>query len=201
MQAESFLFYVFVKVNALAVWEDIHEDGTREIAGFVAALLGSTIMAHAGGFERGSQDFDILFENGNAVEAGGTFVAPQRKLKNIHGSAIGTAPPPYGTGGINPTTGRPYETEVDEANSYWVPKVSAKFDITSDLACAAQYRQPWGIETDVGTGTVRMFTAIEQKISSNDYGVNCSYRFTAGEKKLLPYPWWRKLSGTEGRTD
>ncbi|ENR11394.1 hypothetical protein C068_00811 [Brucella sp. UK38/05] len=62
--------------------------GRVKIAGFVAALLGSTVMAHAGGFERGSQDFDILFENGNAVEAGGTFVAPQRKLKNIRGSAM-----------------------------------------------------------------------------------------------------------------
>ncbi len=62
--------------------------GRVKIAGFVAALLGSTVTAHAGGFERGSQDFDILFENGNAVEAGGTFVAPQRKLKNIRGSAM-----------------------------------------------------------------------------------------------------------------
>ncbi|EFM60693.1 Outer membrane protein E [Brucella sp. BO2] len=174
--------------------------GRVKIAGFVAALLGSTVMAHAGGFERGSQDFDILFEKGNAVEAGGTFVAPQRKLKNIHGSAIGTAPPPYGTGGINPTTGRPYETEVDEAKSYWVPKISAKFDLTSDLACAAQYRQPWGIETDVGTGTVRMFTAIEQKISSNDYGVNCSYRFAAGEKsyfRILGGVSYQELKGEQ----
>ncbi|NKB78987.1 hypothetical protein HED49_08425 [Ochrobactrum daejeonense] len=28
----------------------------------VAALLGSAVAANAGGFERGSQDFDILFE-------------------------------------------------------------------------------------------------------------------------------------------
>ncbi|WP_409063181.1 OmpP1/FadL family transporter [Brucella sp. 1315] len=153
-------------------------------------------MAHAGGFERGSQDFDILFEQGNAVEAGGTFVAPQRKLKNIHGSAIGAM-----TGGRNPVnSNQPYATEVDEAKSYWVPKISAKFDLTSDLACAAQYRQPWGIETDVGTGTVRMFTAIEQKISSNDYGVNCSYRFTAGEKsyfRILGGVSYQELKGEQ----
>ncbi|SUW22287.1 aromatic hydrocarbon degradation membrane protein [Brucella abortus] len=36
--------------------------GRVKIAGFVAALLGSTVMAHAGGFERGSQDFDILLK-------------------------------------------------------------------------------------------------------------------------------------------
>ncbi|ENQ76105.1 hypothetical protein C964_01281 [Brucella melitensis CNGB 290] len=97
--------------------------GRVKIAGFVAALLGSTVMAHAGGFERGSQDFDILFENGDAVEAGGTFVAPQRKLKNIRGSAMEKTPQRTGgqnfvPAGINPTTRRPYETEVDEAKSY-----------------------------------------------------------------------------------
>ncbi|UWF59945.1 OmpP1/FadL family transporter [Brucella sp. 2716] len=103
---------------------------------------------------------------------------------------------------MNPTTGRPYETEVDEAKSYWVPKVSAKFDITSDLACAAQYRQPWGIQTDVGTDTVRMFTAIEQKISSHDYGVNCSYRFVAGEKgyfRILGGVSYQELKGEQTR--
>ena len=152
-----------------------------KMAGMAAAFLGSAIAANAGGFERGSQDFDILFEQGNTVEANGTFVAPQRKLKNIRGSAIGTM-----TGGRNPFNSyQPYSTEVDEAKSYWVPKVSAKFDLTDDLACAAQYRQPWGIHTDVGTNTVRMFTAIEQNISSNDYGVNCSYRFTAGQKSYF----------------
>lgn len=168
-----------------------------KMAGMVAAFLGSAVAAHAGGFERGSQDFDILFEQGNAVEATGTFVAPQRKLKNIGGSLVGAS-----TGGINPITRRPYETEVDEAKSYWVPKVSAKFDLTNDLACAAQYRQPWGIETDVGVDTVRMFTAIEQKISSNDYGVNCSYRFAAGEKsyfRILGGVSYQELKGEQTR--
>lgn len=166
-----------------------------KMAGMVAALLGSAVAANAGGFERSSQDFDILFEKGNAVEAGGTYVAPQRKLKNIRGSRVGAA-----TGGINPITRQPYETSVDEAKSYWVPKASAKFDLTDDLACAAQYRQPWGIHTDVGVDTVRMFTAIDQKISSNDYGVNCSYRFAAGEKsyfRILGGVSYQELKGEQ----
>lgn len=167
-----------------------------KIGGIAAVLLGSAVVAHAGGFERSSQDFDILFEQGNAVDASGTFVAPQRKLKNIRGSAVGAA-----TGGRNPFNGyQPYGTEVDEATSYWVPKASAKFDLTSDLACAAQYRQPWGIDTDVGIDTVRSFVAIEQKISSNDYGVNCSYRFAAGEKgyfRLLGGVSYQELRGEQ----
>lgn len=168
-----------------------------KIAGIATALLGSAVVAHASGLERSSQDFDILFEQGTVVDTTGTFVAPQRKLKNIRGSAVGAA-----TGGINPITRQPYGTEVDEAKSYWVPKFSAKVDLTNDLACAAQYRQPWGIHTDVGTDTVRMFTAIEQKISSHDYGLNCSYRFSAGEKgffRLLGGVSYQELSGEQTR--
>ena len=167
-----------------------------KIGGIAAVLLGSAVVAHAGGLERSSQDFDILFEQGNAVDASGTFVAPQRKLKNIRGSAIGAA-----TGGRNPFNGgQPYSTEVDEATSYWVPKASAKFDLTSDLACAAQYRQPCGIHTDVGLDSVRSFVAAEQKISSNDYGLNCSYRFAAGEKgyfRILGGVSYQELRGEQ----
>lgn len=168
-----------------------------KMAGMVAALLGSAVAANAGGFERSSQDFDILFEKGNVVDTTGTYVAPQRKLKNINGSRIGAM-----SGGINPITKKPYETEVDEAKSYWVPKASAKFDLTDDLACAAQYRQPWGIHTDVGVDTVRMYTAIDQKISSQDYGVNCSYRFAAGEKsyfRVLGGVSYQELRGEQTR--
>jgi len=167
-----------------------------KVAGIATALLGSAVGAHAGGFERSSQDFDILFEQGTVIDTTGTFVSPQRKLKNIRGP-IGNA-----TGGINPITLQPYATEVDEAKSYWVPKFSAKVDLTDDLACSAQYRQPWGIETNVGTDNIRMFTAIEQKISSNDYGLNCSYRFSAGEKgffRVLGGVSYQELKGEQTR--
>ena len=177
-----------------------------KMAGMAAAFFGSAVAANAGGFERSSQDFDILFEQGNAVEATGTFVVPQRKLKNIRGSAMEHTPQwtgkDYVAAGINPNTGRPYDTSVDEAKSYWVPKVGAKFDLTDDFACAAQYRQPWGVHTDVGVDTVRMYTAIEQKISSHDYGVNCSYRFAAGEKsyfRILGGVSYQELKGEQTR--
>ncbi|MBO1039258.1 transporter [Brucella pituitosa] len=163
--------------------------------GIAVGLLGSAVSAHAGGLERSSQDFDTLFEQGTVIDTTGTFVAPQRKLKNIRGSGIGAL-----TGGRNPYTGQAYGTDVDEAKSYWVPKFSAKFDLTEDLACSAQYRQPWGIETDVGLDTVRSFVAIEQKISSNDYGLNCSYRFAAGEKgyfRLLGGVSYQELKGEQ----
>lgn len=157
-------------------------------------LLGGLVAANAGGLERSSQDFDILFEPGNVVETGATFVTPQRKLKNIRGNVFPVNPVP----GQN--TGKPFETEVDEGKSYWVPKISAKFQLTDDLACAAQYRQPWGIDTDSGINNARMFSAITQKISSNDYGLNCSYRFAAGDKgffRLLGGVSYQELKGKQ----
>lgn len=157
-------------------------------------LLGGLVAANAGGLERSSQDFDILFESGNVVETGATFVTPQRKLKNIRGNPYPVNPVP----GQN--TGKPFETEVDEGKSYWVPKISAKFQLTDDLACAAQYRQPWGIDTDSGINNARMFSSITQKISSNDYGLNCSYRFAAGDKgffRILGGVSYQELKGKQ----
>lgn len=158
------------------------------------ALFGSATSSLAGGFERSSQDFDILFEQGTVLDTTATFVAPQRKLKNIRGSAF--------SGTINPMTGRPYATSAEETKSYWVPKVSAKIDLTDDLACAGQYRQPWGAYTDAGMETVRMYVAIRQEISSHDYGLNCSYRFSAGEKgyfRILGGVSYQQLRGEQTR--
>ena len=158
------------------------------------ALSGGILTAHAGGLERSSQDFDILFEDGNVVETGATFVTPQRKLKNIRGNPFPVNPVP------DQNVGKLFETEVDEGKSYWVPKVSAKFQLTDDLACAAQYRQPWGIDTDSGINNARMFGSIKQKISSNDYGLNCSYRFAAGDKgffRILGGVSYQQLKGEQ----
>ncbi|MCF7645130.1 OmpP1/FadL family transporter [Pseudochrobactrum asaccharolyticum] len=150
-----------------------------KVSAVTLALSGGILSAHAGGLERSSQDFDILFDDGNVVETGATFVTPQRKLKNIRGNPFPLNPVP------DQNFGKPFDTEVDEGKSYWVPKISAKFQLTDDLACAAQYRQPWGIDTDSGINNARMFGAIKQKISSNDYGLNCSYRFAAGDKSFF----------------
>ncbi|HET7411721.1 MAG TPA: outer membrane protein transport protein, partial [Pararhizobium sp.] len=84
----------------------------------------------------------------------------------------------------DPATGQAYATSADESESYWVPYASMKFDLTDDLACAAQYRQPWGAYTDVGVDTAIALSSIEQKISSTDIGVNCSYRFDMGRGNL-----------------
>ncbi|MBB2973919.1 OmpP1/FadL family transporter [Mesorhizobium sp. RMAD-H1] len=171
---------------------------TKTIVGAALIAAGTVGGAQAGGLERSSQDFDILFEPGTRIESGVTYVKPERKLKNIRGSAVGAA-----TGGRNPANGfRPYETETGESRGYAVPKFSAKVDLTDDLACAGQYREPIGIHTDVGMGTVEMYTAIEQEITSRDYGLNCSYRFAAGEKgffRILGGVSYQEVEGYQSR--
>ncbi|MFK4823244.1 OmpP1/FadL family transporter [Paenochrobactrum sp. BZR 588] len=151
-----------------------------------AALIGGTFYAQAGGFERSSQDFDILFEEGNLAESGVTYVMPQRKLKNIRQIAPDLQSVTVAKDNVN------------EGKSYWVPKVSARFQLNDDLACAAQYRRPWGIVMDVGTDTLRAYSSIEQEISSHDFGLNCSYRLAVGEKgfvRLLGGLSYQELSG------
>ncbi|WP_449414558.1 OmpP1/FadL family transporter [Ochrobactrum teleogrylli] len=168
-----------------------------QISCIAAVLCGRAVVAHAGAFETSSQDFDILFEQGNAVDTSAIYVAPQRRLTKIGGSVASDT-----NGGINPATGRPFEKGIEEAKGLWVPKISAKFDLTSDLACAAQYRQPWGIDTDAGIETVHSYTSIEQKITSNDYGVNCAYRFDAGAMgyfRILGGVSYQELRGQQTR--
>ena len=148
--------------------------------GVSLAVVGlSTGVACAGGFSRQSQDFDILFQDGTQVQTGVTFVAPQRKLENIHGSAAAAAVEATHHG-LNPATGEPFATSTDESESYFVPFASVKYDLTPDVACAAQYRQPFGAHTDVGTDNAIALSAIDQKIDSYDLGLNCSYKFGVG---------------------
>lgn len=151
-----------------------------------AVLLGGTVFAQAGGFERSAQDFDILFEEGNFVESGAVFVMPSRKLKNIRPTNPNIKNAPVA------------KDSIDEGKAYWLPKISARLQLNDALACAAQYRQPWGIVMDVGTDTLRRYSSIEQEIASHDVGLNCAYQLAAGEKafiRLLGGLSYQELSG------
>lgn len=156
----------------------------RAAAYAAAGLMAAVGTASAGGLTRDTQDFDILFLDGTQTQAGVTYVMPERRLKNIHGSPAANNAPPFGTGGIDPVTGRRWQTSTDESEAYFIPRFSAKFDLTDDLACAGQYRTPWGAHNDVGTDTALALSSIEQKITSADLGVNCSYRFRLGHGYL-----------------
>ncbi|MGU3576380.1 OmpP1/FadL family transporter [Brucellaceae bacterium C25G] len=155
---------------------------------FTLGLLSATVLVQAGGFERSAQDFDILFEEGNIVDSSVTYVSPQRRLKNIRSIDPDFRPPSITT------------NEANEGKSYWVPKISARMQIIDDLACAAQYRQPWGIVMDVGTDSLRRYSSIDQKISSHDIGLNCAYRVAVSDKafvRLLGGVSYQKLSGSQ----
>lgn len=131
--------------------------------------------AQAGGLERGGYNIDLLFDPGQYVfESGVTYVAPQRKLENSRDTR-----PQNGT--LSTPT---YSSNADETESYLVPRVGFKAALNDDVACMADYSQPWGAHTNPGTGWTGAQSNVETKIDSNNYALTCSYRFDLGTGKL-----------------
>lgn len=161
------------------------------VAGASALALGS---AQAGGFDRGGVQIDLLFDPARiATEAGVTYVAPQRELKDVQRaiSSTDTLANRVRAGliaqGVNPTvaTGvanslrRPTlsSESVEVEGDYAVPRLGAKFNIFEPVDCLATYTQPYGADADYGTNNAYSPTAVEFEVASNDFGLTCSYKF------------------------
>ncbi|MGG7517510.1 OmpP1/FadL family transporter [Allorhizobium undicola] len=144
----------------------------------IAALLGVaafTVQAQAGGFSRGEADTDILFEDGTVnARAGAVFVSPERKFDTIRGAK---------------------STDGTFSDSYWIPSVAAKVQISSALGCAFTYTQPFGASSDYGAaaqladqisgaadGSVNYYT--KKHFITNEYGGTCAVNFQVGPGKL-----------------
>jgi long-chain fatty acid transport protein len=143
--------------------------------------------ALAGGLERGGYNIDLLFDPSKvAIESTGTYVAPQRKVKNVQDSDTTSATFPFnGTGagaGGGDLSGRP--TTADDAEGYWVPRVGLKVGLGDSVDCMADYSQPWGAHTKPGTNWAGANENIETKVESDNYAVTCSYRFDVGPGQL-----------------
>src|SRR5690554_556979 len=96
----------------------------------LAAGCAMTAPAMAGGLERGGYNIDLLFDQGRfAAESAVTFVAPQRKLKNV----VDTDPTPYDpTGTLTGTVSfgggnlNGLDDTADGSENYWLPRIGAK---------------------------------------------------------------------------
>ncbi|MEP7455688.1 OmpP1/FadL family transporter [Phyllobacterium sp. SB3] len=150
------------------------------ILGGAILLTGVASAAQAGGLERGGYNYDLLFsEDRFASEAGVIYVMPDRKIKNARDTD-----PSDGLG----ANGSPLlglgKTSVSETENYTIPRAGVKIGITSDFDCLAQYSQPWGVHTKPGDEWVGVNENIETKISSDEYGLTCSYKFDVGKGYL-----------------
>ncbi|MVA73107.1 long-chain fatty acid transporter [Agrobacterium vitis] len=147
---------------------------TLSVLALVATALSST-AALAGGFSRGEADTDILYEDGKVkARAGAVFVSPERKYDTVGGSK---------------------SSDGSFSDSYWIPSVAAKVQISDAVGCAFTYTQPFGASSTYGTDTRRAdqlagaasgnFNYYTKKhFITNEYGGTCAVRFDVGPGKL-----------------
>ena len=135
------------------------------LALLAAATAGGAVQA--GGFNRGTADTDLLFEDGTVVIRGeATYVAPRRGYNTINGVASG---------------------DPDYSDNYFVPNFAAKFQIMEQFACVATYTQPFGGSTTYGpqaqlaefinTGNA----TFHKEFITHEYGATCDYKVAAGQ--------------------
>lgn len=149
----------------------------KKTATIVLAAGGLLVLqapAFAGGLERGGYNIDLLFDPSPfAAEAATTFVAPQRKLKNV------TDIDP--TDGDLSATGLP--NRADDSESYWTTRLGVKGGV-DNTDCMFDYSQPWGAHLKPGRDWAGANQNIETKVESRNYALTCSYRFDVGPGQL-----------------
>lgn len=130
----------------------------------VLALAATTVaasVAHATGFERGTADTDILFEEGNFnMRAGVTYVNPTRKYAVV------------GPDNLN-APGTNY------SDAYAVPSFAAKINVHDDLRCAATLTETFGASasTPLPSGPSGKLT---ESFSATEMGATCAYFASMG---------------------
>lgn len=161
------------------------------IVGSALLLASVATAAQAGGLERGGYNWDLLFSEERFVTEGGViYVMPDRKIKNAKD--------------IDPRDGdnNNKSSTANETPDYSVYKFGAKVGITPDLDCLGSYSQPWGVHTKPGNNWAGVNQNIETKVSSDDWGLTCSYKFNVGEKgdiRLIGGVSYQEVSGFKTR--
>ena len=78
------------------------------------------------------------------VDAGVTYVSPQRTIKNVDRL------PPTGPGQLPDTLG--VTPSIDVEGDYSVPRVGFKFNVVDPVDCLATYTEPFGAVAEFGHG-------------------------------------------------
>ena len=143
----------------------------------ILCLLGVSALAtsaHAGGWNRGEADTDILFEQGDYIARGGvTLVSPRRDYDKIR------------VGGVMVDG-----TDDDFSQNYWIPSFAAKIKLTDNAACALTYTQPFGADADYGLqaqtagATMTALGASHKDFVTNEYGATCDVNMEAGKGRV-----------------
>ncbi|MEO6298666.1 MAG: outer membrane protein transport protein [Paracoccaceae bacterium] len=119
----------------------------------LAALAVTTVHAEAGGIDRSTLPYALLFEKGSVAELGFSGVSP-----NVSGS-LATLGGPLATG--------------DMAESYTTLTFAFKADINDRLAYAIIVNQPYGADSNYKSGA---YTGLEAHWSSEQVAALLKYR-------------------------
>ena len=103
----------------------------------LAALLGSTSVAHAGALDRTGQSITVLFEEGRYAEFSLGAASPE-----VTGTAVNLGAPGF-TGG----------SSGDMSPSYFQFGAAYKADIDDQWSYALIFDKPFGADVDYPTGT------------------------------------------------
>ena len=139
----------------------------------ILCLLGVSALAtsaHAGGWNRGEADTDILYEDGAYVMRGGAvYVSPKRSFATINGLDA---------------------TDDRYSQDYWIPSLAAKFKVSDNFACAFTYTQPFGADADYGAQAQLASLlaggsgASHKDFITNEYGATCDVSMQAGKGRV-----------------
>lgn len=133
----------------------------------ILCLLGVSALAtsaHAGGWNRGEADTDILYEDGAYVMRGGAvYVSPKRSFATINGLDA---------------------TDDRYSQDYWIPSLAAKFKVSDNFACALTYTQPFGADADYGADAQAAGASRHKDFVTNEYGATCDVSMQAGKGRI-----------------
>jgi len=133
----------------------------------ILCLVGVSALAtsaHAGGWNRGEADTDILYEDGDYVMRGGAiYVSPHRKFATIDGANA---------------------TDDRYSQDYWIPSLAAKFKVSDNFACAFTYTQPFGADADYGAQAQAVGASRHKEFVTNEYGATCDINMEAGKGRV-----------------
>jgi long-chain fatty acid transport protein len=148
------------------------------------ATLAAMGPAGAGGFSRGTADTDLIFEEGNFnMRASMTVVMPRRGYETL------TAPPAGVLAGLTP--GQSYaSTDDDYSQTYAIPSMAVKFNLTDDFRCAGTYTQPFGADSEYGPQAI-LFGAladgtgtVSEGFDTNEFAATCGYKFDLAKGRV-----------------
>ncbi|TCD12338.1 long-chain fatty acid transporter [Oricola cellulosilytica] len=147
----------------------------KKIAIALACATATASAGQAGGFNRGTADTDILFEEGNfSMRAGAVIVSPRRGYDTITSPLLG--------GTVSGTDG-------NFSDSYVVPSAAFKLQLSERGSCAGTYTESFGAGATYGTQAITAGYAdgtgtVSEGFTSNEFGLTCGANFQAGKGRV-----------------